>query len=71
MRVEVSDPSLVPALVEFFTDRDAYVGVPEAGVLDVGFVGSLNTEQQVVRLEQLVRQWMADHPGVIVVVTAR
>jgi hypothetical protein len=69
LRVEVSDPGSVPALVEFLTDREAYVSVLGPTALDVGFIGSLNVEQQVVETERVLREWMALHPEVIVTIT--
>lgn len=68
MRVEVSDPGLLPDLAEFLTARDAYVSVLGPGVLEVGFVGSLNVERQIVETERRLREWMANHPEVVVVV---
>lgn len=69
MRIEVSDPAAVPDLVEFLTEHDAYVSVLGPGLLDVGFVGSVNAERQAVETERRLREWMAGHPGVVVVVS--
>jgi hypothetical protein len=71
MRVEVSDPGKVPDLVEFLTEHDAYVSVLGPGLVEVGFVGSFNVEQQAAQTERRLREWMATHPKVVVVVTDR
>ena len=71
MRIEVSDQSAVADLAEFLSERDAYVSVLGPGVIEVGFVGSLNVDQQPAETERLLREWMAAHPGVVVTVTER
>ena len=68
MRVEVSDPDMVSSLAEFLSRHDAYVSVLGAGILEVGFVGSLNVEHQAAETERRLREWMAAHPDVVVVV---
>jgi hypothetical protein len=68
MRVEVSDPGEVSNLAEFLSRHDAYVSVLGPGVLEVGFVGSLNVEHQVAETERRIREWMAAHPDAVVVV---
>jgi len=68
MRVEVSDPDMVSSLAEFLSRHDAYVSVLGAGLLEVGFVGSLNAEHQAAETERRLREWMAAHPDVVVVV---
>ena len=68
MRVEVSDPGAVSSLAEFLSLHDAYVTVLGPGVLEVGFIGSLNVEHQAAETERRLREWMAAHPGVVVVV---
>lgn len=68
MRVEVSDPSAAADLAEFLSTHDAYVSVLGPGLLEVGFVGSLNVEQQAAETERRLREWMARHPDVVVVV---
>jgi hypothetical protein len=69
MRVEVSDPSAAADLAEFLSAHDAYVSVLGPGLLEVGFVGSLNVERQGAETERRLREWMASHPDVVVVVT--
>lgn len=69
MRIEVSDPGSVPELVQFLTEHDAFVSVLGPGLLEVGFVGSWNVEQQAAETERRLREWMATHPDVVVTVT--
>jgi hypothetical protein len=69
MRVEVSDPGVASGLAEFLSRHDAYVSVLGPGVLEVGFIGSLNVEHQAAETERRLREWMAAHPDVIVAVS--
>jgi len=64
--LKVSDPRLVPDLVEFLTDNDGYVTRLDSDLLEVGFLGSLNDAAQMIETEHHVRTWMASHPDVIV-----
>jgi hypothetical protein len=69
MRVELSDPAEVPDLVAYLVDHSASVTSVRSGVIEVGFVGSWSTDTQIVETERRLRDWMALHPNVVVVLT--
>jgi hypothetical protein len=70
VKVRISEPELLPDLVEFFQARAELV-VEKSGKdeIDAALIGSYNEEAQGMAIELLVLAWQAAHPEVQVEVT--
>lgn len=65
MRIRVSDPEHVPALLAFLRERpDCIVQRAGKSQIDVSLLGSRDVEQNVVELEERLRPWLAAFGGV-------
>lgn len=65
MYVQLSEPSRASDLAQFLARHGAYVSQLRAGVIEVGFIGSLNVESQWVEAERQLQAWVEANPGVI------
>jgi hypothetical protein len=70
MQVTLSEPSRVSDLAQFLADHAAYVSHAHVGVLEVGFIGSLNVESQWVEAERQVQAWVEANPDVVAAISS-
>jgi hypothetical protein len=65
MRIRVSDPEHVPALLAYLQERpDCIVERAGRSQIDVSLLGSRDVEQNVVELEERLQPWLAAAGGV-------
>ena len=65
MRVRISEPELLPELVDFLRTRaDLVVEQLAEDEIDAGLIGSYSDEAQGMELELHLRAWQSAHPGV-------
>jgi hypothetical protein len=64
MRVRVSDPEAVAAVIGFFAERGCVAEELERGLLDVFCLSSTRHDRVASELDELRRLWERDHPGV-------
>ena len=68
MRIKLSDPAQVERLLAFLAmDSNVVVSQIALDEVELSFLGSLNTEAQVLASELRVQLWLAAHPDVIAV----
>lgn len=65
MRVTVSEPARASDLAQFLARRGAYVSHSNAGVIEVGFIGSLRIDCQWSEAERHLQAWIDANPDVI------
>ncbi len=71
MQVKLSAPSRASDLAEFLARHGAYVSHRGVGVVEVGFIGSLNVDSQWLEAERHVQAWVEANPDVVVAVSAQ
>jgi hypothetical protein len=65
LRIEISDPRLLPELYATLTERvDAVVSEIDSRQLEVSLLGSRRQPFQAVELEQRLVEWRRRHPHV-------
>jgi hypothetical protein len=64
MRVSVSDPELVPSLLEFLRAR-VHLTAEQVALteVEVSQLGSMNADARRLELDLLLRVWRASHEG--------
>jgi hypothetical protein len=68
VRIKLSDAGHVERLLAFLAfDTNVIVTQIAADEVEVSFLGSLNTNAQVMQSELRLRMWLAAHPDVIAV----
>jgi hypothetical protein len=68
LRIKLSDPAQVERLLAFLAmDSNVVVSQIALDEVELSFLGSLNTEAQVLASELRVQLWLAAHPDVIAV----
>jgi len=68
LRIKLSDPAQVERLLAFLAmDTNVVVSQIALDEVELSFLGSLNTEAQVLASELRVQLWLAAHPDVIAV----
>jgi hypothetical protein len=68
LRIKLSDPAQVQRLLAFLAmDSNVVVSQIALDEVELSFLGSLNTEAQVLASELRVQLWLAAHPDVIAV----
>ena len=70
MQIKLSEPSRTSDLAKYLARHGAYVSHTSAGVIEVGFVGSLNVESQWAETERRLQAWVEANPNVIAAVSA-
>lgn len=64
MRIRLSDPSLVPELLEFLSAReDCALASVATDAVEVSLLGSYGAEAAHEVVEQRLREWRAAHPS--------
>jgi hypothetical protein len=69
MQVMLSEPSRASDLAQFLVCHGAYVTHGDAGVIEIGFIGSLCVESQWAEAERQVQAWVEANPDVIAAVS--
>jgi hypothetical protein len=69
LRVKLANPALVDRLLAYLAfDPNTVVNRIADDEIEVSFLGSLNTDAQLMHTELRLRAWIAAHPDAIVVV---
>lgn len=67
MRLRVSDPALLPELLEFLLARPDCIAVPiDGGTIVVSLLGSRHVDENEIELEERLAPWRARNMGVLV-----
>jgi len=69
MHVTLSESSRASDLAEYLSLHGAYISHTHAGVIEVGFVGSLSVECQWGETERRVQAWVEANPGIVAAIS--
>jgi hypothetical protein len=64
MRIRISEPALLPGLIDFLRRRGDFVVEQVGDELELWVVGSYAVEAQRMAIELQLRAWQAAHPEI-------